>query len=78
MAANVLRSRRAEEAGVLVVRAFVRLRQLLSTHRDLGEKLAELEARLGTHDQAIRDILVTIRELMEPAEIPSKGRIGFR
>ncbi len=78
MAANVLNSRRAVHASVYVVRAFVRLRQVLATHRDLAEKLAELERRIGTHDGAIRELMTAIRQLMEPPPEPHKERIGFR
>jgi len=79
MAANVLNSPRAVQAGVFVVRAFVQLRQMLATHRELAHKLAELERRIGTHDQAILDIMTAIRELMEQqsAPAPSKPKIGF-
>lgn len=78
MAANVLNSRRAVEAGIFVVRAFVRFRQVLATHRELAGKLAELEGRMGTHDGAIGNLMAAIRQLMEPPPEPSRERIGFR
>lgn len=78
MAANVLNSERAVQASVLVVRAFVRLRQVLATHRELAEKVAELDRRLGGHDDAIRGLMTAIRQLMEPPSEPPKERIGFR
>jgi len=78
MAANVLSSPRAVRASVLVVRAFVRLRQLLATHRELADKLAELERRIGSHDAAIRNLMSVIRELMDPRPGPPRERIGFR
>lgn len=77
MAANVLNSRRAVEASVLVVRAFVRLRQAVGARRKLAGKLAELERRLDTHDEAIHEIMAAIHQLMDPPEGPPKGRIGF-
>ena len=77
MTANVLNNPQAEEASVFVVRAFVWLRQMLSTHRELAENLARLECRIGTHDEAIRGIMAAIRPLMEPPPEPPKGRIGF-
>jgi len=61
-----------------VVRAFVRLRQVLATHRELAEKLTELERRIGTHDEAIRELMTAIRQLMDPLPEPSRERIGFR
>jgi phage regulator Rha-like protein len=77
MAANVLNSRRAVEVSVLVVRAFVRLRQTLAAHRDLAAILEKLEKRVDTHDKAIREIMAVIRQLMEPLPEPPKARIGF-
>lgn len=78
MAANVLNSPRAVEFGVYVVRAFVKLRQLITTHKELARKLTELEQRVGTHDDAIRQLIEAIRRLMEPPLEPKRrGRIGF-
>jgi len=77
MAANVLNSPRAVQASVHVVRAFVRLRHTLAAHQELAQKLAELERKLGTHDDSIRGILAAIRQLMEPPPEAPKERIGF-
>ena len=77
MAAYVLNSRRAVEASVLVVRAFVRLRHTLAAHRELGVMLAKLESRVDTHDKVIREVMAAIRQLMEPPTEPPKPRIGF-
>jgi ORF6N domain-containing protein len=65
-AANVLSSRRAIEMGVFVVRAFVKLREMLASNKELAQKVDELERKLQTHDRAIVDILKAIRELMNP------------
>jgi hypothetical protein len=77
MAATVLNSPRAVEMGIYVVRAFVKLRELLASNRDLAKRLEELETRivrqLRTYDQAIAGILNTLRELMSPPQRP----IGF-
>jgi hypothetical protein len=80
MAATVLNSPRAIEMSVYVVRAFVQLRQLLLSNKELAQRLDELEARiakrLATHDEAIAALLSAIRQLMHPA--PTKKRpIGF-
>ena len=76
MAATVLNSERAVEMSVFVVRAFVRLREMLSTNHELAAKIDELERRLDTHDASIQDLLEAIRELMLPD--PATGRkIGF-
>ena len=76
-AANVLNSPRAVEMGVHVVRAFVRLRELISTHKELARKLDELERKIATHDQAIAGLIDAIRQLMTPSEPPRKRKIGF-
>jgi hypothetical protein len=75
-AANILNSPRAVRMGIHVVRAFVQLRSLLASNRELARKFAELEHRVSTHDQAIVGILKTIRELMNPPE-PKRRPIGF-
>ncbi len=78
MAANVLNSPRAVRMSVFVVRAFVKLREMLSTHKELAHKLAELERKLQSHDESIRSLVVAIRGLMAPPEPqPPKRRIGF-
>jgi hypothetical protein len=75
MAANVLNSPTAVAASIEVVRAFVRLRQILSTHKDLARKLEELEKK---YDENFRVVFEAIRQLMVPPASPSKkGRIGF-
>jgi hypothetical protein len=76
MAATVLNSERAVEMSVFVVRAFVRLREVLSTNQQLAGKIDELEQRLDTHDASIQELIEAIRELMAPD--PASGRrIGF-
>jgi hypothetical protein len=76
MAATILNSPRAIEMSVYVVRAFVRLRDLLATNQELAQKFAELEHKVSSHDQAITGILKAIRELMNPP-MPTKRPIGF-
>jgi hypothetical protein len=76
MAASVLSSPKAIEMSILVVRAFVKLRTMLATHRQLAAKLAELERKLSTHDERIVVLFNTIRELMQPSAQPAR-RIGF-
>ena len=79
-AANVLNSPRAVETGVYVVRAFVKLRELLASNKELARRLDELEAgiekKLNTHDQAIAAILSAIRQLMN-LPTPKRRPIGF-
>ncbi|HVN96634.1 MAG TPA: ORF6N domain-containing protein [Syntrophorhabdaceae bacterium] len=78
MAASVLSTPRAVEMSVFVVRAFVRLRTLLATHKELAAKLTELEKKLTVHDDQIRLIIEAIKQLMTPPELPKKRPIGFR
>jgi predicted DNA binding protein len=76
MAATILNSARAAEVSVFVVRAFVKLREVLFSHKELAKKLEELERKLDTHDQVIVGILTAIREHMHSAE-PQRRPIGF-
>lgn len=75
-AANILNSPRAVMMGIHVVRAFIQLRDLLASNKELQRKFAELERQVSSHDQAIVGILKTIRELMNPPE-PKRRPIGF-
>lgn len=75
MLSSVLKSPRAIAVNIEVMRAFVRLREMLSSNKELAAKLNELEHKLESHDQAIAGILNAIRELMKP---PTKKQpIGF-
>jgi hypothetical protein len=67
-AANVLRSNRAVEMSLYVVRAFVQLREILTSNKELAQRLDELERKLATHDQSITSVINAIRELMNPPE----------
>jgi hypothetical protein len=77
MLSSVLRSRRAVLVIIAIMRAFVRLRQVLATNAALARRLDELERKVGQHDQQFVVVLQAIRELMEPPAAPKKGRIGF-
>ena len=78
MAASVLNTERAVQISVFVIRAFVKLREMLSTHKELAHKLAALERKLQNHDESIRSLVVAIRQLMRPPEPETpKKRIGF-
>lgn len=76
MLSSVLRSKSAIQVNIAIMRAFVRLRLVLSTHKELAHKLAELERRVESHDTEIHAIFEAIRRLMEPPEKP-KRKIGF-
>lgn len=76
MLSSVLNSARAVAVNIEIMRAFVRMRELLASNRELAQKLAELERKIATHDQSIIGILKAIRELMNPP-LPKKRGIGF-
>ena len=77
MAAAVLNSPRAVEVSVFVVRAFVKLRELTMAHKEIRQKLDELEHKVTGHDQAIAGLINAIRELMAPPAPKKKRPIGF-
>ena len=76
MLSSVLRSNRAIEVNIAIMRAFVQLRKMISSHKELAHKLSELEQRLEGHDEQIQIIFEAIKQLMEPPKKPRK-RIGF-
>lgn len=78
MLSGVLNSKRAVEVNIAIMRAFVRLRQILSANKELAAKLEKMERKLGEHDEQFRVVFDAIRQLMAPP--PSAGkrrRIGF-
>ena len=66
MLASVLNSPRAVQVSIGIVRVFVRLRAILSTHAELGRRLDELEQKLEQHDSELHYVFDAIRELMAP------------
>ena len=76
MLASILNTERAIEASIYVVRAFVRMRELIGTQKVVADKLTELERRIGGHDEEIRNIVAAIRQLMAPPQAKRK-KIGF-
>jgi len=77
MLAGVLNTPKAIETSIFIVRAFVRLREILSTHKELARKFEQLERKVAGHDRDIQALVAAIRQLMTPTEI-SKRRIGFK
>jgi hypothetical protein len=77
MLASVLNSDVAVQASVRVVRAFVRLREMVAANAQLAGKLAELERRLDSHDEAIVNLFATLKRLLEPPKPKKKREIGF-
>jgi len=78
MAASVLSTGRAVEMSVFVVRAFVAMRQALLQHEKLAHRLDLLEKHLTDHDSKILGLIEAIKQLMAPAQVPSKRQIGFQ
>jgi hypothetical protein len=76
MLSSILNSKRAIYVNIQIMRAFVRLRVLLASHKNFARKLKELEQKVGIHDQNIIEIITAIRQLMEPPEKETK-KIGF-
>jgi phage regulator Rha-like protein len=74
MLSSVLNSDRAIEVNVQIMRAFVKLRELIATHKDLARQLANMEKK---YDSQFKIVFDAIRQLMSPA-VPKKGKIGFR
>ena len=77
MAASILNSPRAVQMSVLVIRAFVRLRRLAINHKAIATKLAEIDARIGSHDEQIASLVKAIRVLTTPSEPTHERKIGF-
>lgn len=77
MLASVLNSKRAVAISIHIVKTFIKLREFLSYHKEIGQKLKELEHKLSKHDTDILTIFEAIRQLMAPPPEPPKRRIGF-
>ena len=76
MLSSVLNSKRAIKVNIQIMRTFVKIREYLSTHKDLAQKLEELEHKYEGHDEQIREIIEAINQLLLPPEKP-KPPIGF-
>ena len=77
MLASVLNSGRAVEMSVSVVRAFILMREQLTTHKELAQKLGELESRVTGHDESLQNLFEAIRQLVEPVVPEDRKQIGF-
>ena len=77
MLSSVLNSKRAVQVNIAIMRAFVKLREILSTHKELTHKLNELESKVEKHDLEIHAVFEAIRELMKPLPEKPKPKIGF-
>ena len=77
MLSSVLNSDRAIQVNILIMRAFVKLKEILLTHKDLTRKVEILESQYTDHDYKIKIIFETIKKLLEPPSVPEKPKIGF-
>ena len=77
MLSSVLNSERAIQVNIAIMRAFVKLRQILLTHKELAQKLEELEHKYQLHEQDIQVIFEAIKKLIEPPDEPPKPRFGL-
>lgn len=77
MVASILNTEKAVETSLFVIRAFVRLREMIASNKGLAEKLAQLEKRLEGHDTSITEIVKLLQCLMQPDGPLKKKRIGF-
>jgi DNA-binding PadR family transcriptional regulator len=77
MLSSVLRSDRAVRVNIAIMRAFVKLREIIATHRELADKIGELEKKFQRHDRQIEAVFDAIRELLQPSTPIPKRRIGF-
>jgi len=78
MLSSVLRSPTAARVNIEIMRAFIRLRRLLATPRELVEHLQRHSETVRLHDDQIKAIIEALNQMMEPPPEPPKGRIGFR
>ena len=78
MLSSVLNIERAIQVNIAIMRAFVKLKQILSMNKELAHKLAELEHKIEKHDGDIQAIFEAIRRLMAPPAVKPKPQIGFK
>jgi hypothetical protein len=83
MLSSVLKSKRAVQVNIMIMRAFVKLREIMTTHIELAHKVDELEQKYSKHDKYIQAIFKIIKQLLEPSPEPvglksKKSSFGFR
>ena len=78
MLSSVLNSHRAVQVNIVIVRTFVKLREIVGTHKELAHKVAVLERKYQHHDDELKVVFDAIKKLLAPPAAPPKRRIGFR
>ncbi len=77
MAAGVLNTGRAIEISVFIVRAFVKVRQMVAGHKDLQRKISQIERHIADHDEQIIELINLIKQFLKPESLPKKRKIGY-
>jgi hypothetical protein len=77
MLSSVVNSERAIRMNIMIMRAFVRLREILATHKDLAQAIEDIRRRQDGQGEQITAIIETINQLLLPEPVPTKRRIGF-
>ena len=78
MLSSVLKSKRAANVNIAIMRTFIRLKQVLATHKKLADKLKKLEQKVGKHNKLIIEIFEIIKQLTQPPRSKPKPQIGFK
>ena len=78
MLSSVLNSKRAVQVNIVIMRTFVKLREMAGAHKELAQKVEALEQKYQKHDDELNAVFTAIKELLKPAPISQKKRIGFR
>ena len=78
MLSSVLNSQRAVQVNIVIVRTFVKLREIMGTHKELAHKVEALERKYKNHDDELKAVFNAIKKLLAPPPAPGKRKIGFR
>ena len=78
MLANVLSSPTAINASIVVIKAFVNLREMLSTNKEFKIKFEQIERKFADHDQKLKNVFDAVRQIMAPQQNPNKKPIGIK
>ena len=77
MLSGILNSKRAIQVNIMIMRTFIRLKQMVATHKELAYKIEELERKYKKHDREIDSIFNAIKKMLEPPKGPQR-KIGFQ
>lgn len=77
MLSSVLNSDRAVQVNIVIMRPFVKLREIVGAHKELAQKIDDLQQKYEQHDEELKAVFDAIRQLVQPASRPPKKKIGF-